>query len=107
MVAIVRAGIVRAVQHEPIAATGAIRPPRRASLRTTLLYTWAVAREFRWTFLLLVAAASIATAVFASRPVDDGRYPGLGRALFGAWMALLAQPVFVPGPWYVGLIDAL
>lgn len=56
----------------------------------------------------LCAAAVLGTGVFANAPIDlDSGRPGFWRALYGAWMALLAQPFFSPGPWYVGAINAL
>lgn len=67
----------------------------------------AVVYEFRWTLLSLCLAAAVGTAVFATGTVDAGQRPGFWRALYGAWMALLAQQVFTPGPWYVGLINAI
>src|ERR1051325_9406181 len=88
----------------------AIRPMhrrRRRDARTVLLYVWALVREFRWTLLTFFAAASIGSAVFSIFPVDEhgNHAPSFFIALYGAWMALLAQPYFEPGPWYVALID--
>lgn len=78
-------------------------------MRTTTLYALVIAHEFRWTLLTLLIAASIGTIVFACNPVEDGgvKYPTIDRAVYGAWMALLAQPFFTPGPWYVGLINSV
>ncbi|MBC8108525.1 MAG: NAD-binding protein, partial [Anaerolineae bacterium] len=80
---------------------------RRRDFRTGWLYALAVIHEFRWTLLALLAATAIGTAVFAIGPSDDGARPGFWRALYGAWMALLAQQFFAPGPWYVGLVNAI
>jgi Trk K+ transport system NAD-binding subunit len=77
-------------------------------LRVSILYTRAIVREFRFTLLMFLAVVALGTFVFAISPVDDGnRQPGFGRALYGAWMAMLAQPFFTPGPWYVAVINSL
>jgi Trk K+ transport system NAD-binding subunit len=83
------------------------RHRRRRNIRTALLYALAVVYEFRWTLVSLCVAAALGTAVFASGPVDSGQQPSFWRALYAAWMALLAQPLFTPGPWYVGIINAI
>src|SRR4051794_10030980 len=74
-----------------------------------MLYALVIVQEFRWTLLTLLLAASLGTIVFACNPVEDGgvKYPSIARAIYGAWMALLAQPFFTPGPWYVALINSL
>ena len=84
-----------------------IRRRRRRDFRTGWLYALAVGYEFRWTLLALLAATAIGAAVFAFGPVDNGARPVFWRALYGAWMALLAQQFFAPGPWYVALINAI
>ena len=76
-------------------------------MRTAVLYAMAVVYEFRWTLLSLCIATAIGAVVFAVGPIESGQRPGFWRALYGAWMALLAQQFFSPGPWYVGLINAI
>jgi hypothetical protein len=100
-----------AADSSPISTSTTARPRRvirRASVTTAARYALVIVAEFRWSLLTLLAAAALGTAVFACTPVDEAQVPpGFGRALYGAWMALLAQPFFTPGPWYVGVINAL
>ena len=75
------------------------RPRRRA--RIALLYSRAILREFRWTLLILAAAVVVGTVLHEVSP----QRPPLGDALYGAWMALVAQPLYSPPiPWYLKLV---
>lgn len=83
------------------------RRVRRRSLHVTWLYTRALIWEFRWTLLALLALVAIGTMVFSAAPVDSGHRPSPEMALYAAWMAMLAQSVFTPGPWYIGAVNAI
>jgi len=89
--------------HPPMAVSAesnpaTIRPRgRRESLHVLVLYVLALVREFRWTLLALLAAVSFGTTVFAVTTVDGSR-PSFALSVYGAWMALLAQPIYNPPP---------
>lgn len=73
-------------------------------------YFLAVLREFRWTLLALGAAVSVGAALYAITPHENlgGRPPSLDEAIYGAWMALLSQPILSPPPtWYLELLCAV
>jgi Trk K+ transport system NAD-binding subunit len=77
---------------------------RRRSLQVAALYTLAVVREFRWTLLGIAAAVLFGGFLFYITPVN-GERPGPMNALFGGWMALLAQPLYNPPPnWYLAIV---
>ena len=71
------------------------------------LYLLALLREFRWTIFALIGAVCFATLLFWITPHDDlgGKRPTFFMALYGGWMALLAQPLFnPPQTWYLTLL---
>src|SRR5947207_431707 len=82
---------------------------RRASIYIAALYVWALLREFRWTLLALAMAISIGAALYEIRPDPDAhRRPTVDIAIYGAWMAMLAQPMNSPPPfWYLTLMCAI
>src|SRR5262249_1599912 len=87
---------------------GSIRAVREA--RTLLLYIWVVARGFRWTILLLFATVLVGGLLYAVTPQPqlEGRAPSFPLALYAAWTAMLAQPVFAPAnTWYLGVVCVL
>jgi Trk K+ transport system NAD-binding subunit len=87
-------------------AAGSIPPrrQRRVSFRVFLLYALALLKEFRWTLIGIVAAVVFGGFLFGITPVD-GRRPEPMTALFGGWMALLAQPLYNPPPtWYLSIL---
>jgi len=81
-----------------------LRQERRRSLRVAVLYAAALLNEFRWTLAALAAAVLFGGFLFAITPIDGQRPPPL-TALYGGWMALLAQPIYNPPPvWYLSLL---
>ena len=93
---------------------GSAAPPRASPPRRTLLVAWlyfrALVHEFRWTLATLIVAIVFASVLFSFTPLhelDDHR-PNIGTAVYAAWMALLAQPVFGPPlPWYLALVSSI
>ena len=71
------------------------RQRHRVSLRVFFLYAAALLREFRWTLLGLAIAVAIGTAILATTSIDGVR-PTFAMSLYGAWMAMLAQPLYNP-----------
>src|SRR4051794_21016164 len=79
-------------------------PQRRRSLNVAARYTLAVLREFRWTLFAIAAAVLFGGFLFYITPVN-GERPAPLNALFGGWMALLAQPLYNPPPtWYLSIL---
>jgi len=77
------------------------RPRRRA--RVAALYARVLLGEFRWTLAALAAAVVLGTVLHEVSPARTK----LGDSLYGAWMALLAQPIISPPnpiPWYLKII---
>jgi hypothetical protein len=91
------AGNIRIVEGSGAAQPGVLRKRRRPSLRVFGLYALALLREFRWTLAGIGAAIALGTFVLATTVVD-GQRPALGMSLYGAWMAMLAQPLYNPPP---------
>ena len=74
------------------------------------LYFCAIVREFRWTLLFLGAAVAWGAILYAITPQPElaNKCPSLLHSFYGAWMALLAQPIFSPPiTWYLTLMCAL
>src|SRR4051812_19020279 len=91
--------IVATIQPDPLRG----RQSRR-SFRVAALYTLALLREFRWTLIGIAAAVLFGGFLFHITPVN-GERPTPMAALFGGWMALLAQPLYNPPPnWYLALL---
>lgn len=72
-----------------------------------LLYVRAIVREFRWTLLALILATCTGALIYWLTPIDNGARPRLFKAFYAAWLALLNQVVFPPGPWFIGLVNML
>src|SRR5262245_30297557 len=85
-----------------------LRVRNRRPWRLRWLYFFAVLREFRWTFLVLVCCLALGTVVLAMTTFPDTGRPPLRVALYGAWMSILGEPVFNPPPtWYLSLLNAV
>jgi Trk K+ transport system NAD-binding subunit len=83
---------------------------RRRDARTAWRYFRTVAREFRVTLAVLVAAILIGTALHLVTPFPQlgGDKPSLALSVFGSWMSLFAQPPFSPPPtWYLQAVAAI
>jgi Trk K+ transport system NAD-binding subunit len=83
---------------------------RRRSISTGLLYARTILRRFRWTLAVLVVALAVGTVLYLVTPQSalNGQTPPLHTALYGAWMALFAQPIFnPPETWQLAVVDAL
>jgi voltage-gated potassium channel len=83
---------------------------RRRGWRALGLYVRAIVYEFRWTLLLVASAVLFGAILFAitPEPALNGARPSFDVALFGAWMALLSQPIMTPPPtWYLTAVDAI
>jgi Trk K+ transport system NAD-binding subunit len=92
---------------EPLdAASAARKRQHRTSLRVVMLYICAVLKEFRWTLLLLSLAVVSGGILYGITPrPDTGERLTPLNALFGGWMALLAQPIYNPPPtWYLSIL---
>jgi hypothetical protein len=83
------------------------RARSRRHPRTIYLFARRLVHEFRWTLALLAGAVLLGGALYAATPMQQlgGRPPDPLTALFGAWMALFAQPVLLPPEtWYLELL---
>jgi Trk K+ transport system NAD-binding subunit len=77
-------------------------------MRTTGLYALAMLREFRFTLLFLAVAVVIGGLVYRLTPTDDGKQLPLVDALYGGWMAMLAQPLYtIPHRWWIAVMCGL
>ena len=65
-----------------------------------VLYARSMLREFRWTLAGLAVAVGFGAAVLLLTPAEqlDGKPVGVGVAVYGAWMAMLAQPIVQQPP---------
>ncbi|MSP61857.1 MAG: hypothetical protein EXR72_16290 [Myxococcales bacterium] len=73
-------------------------------------YLRTLVAPFRWTFVALALALCVGTTLYLVTPHHDlaGHAPPPHLALYGAWMALFAQPIFSPPEtWYLALMCAL
>ncbi|MDB5357849.1 MAG: TrkA-N domain protein [Phycisphaerales bacterium] len=73
------------------------------------MYVRALVREFRLTLCALAVLVAIGTGVHRLTPQQSlgGRMPPFPTAVYGGWMALLAQPLYSPPqPWYLMLLYA-
>jgi voltage-gated potassium channel len=80
---------------------------KRRDLRTMLAFTRWLLHEFRWTLGLLSGAVLLLGTLYAVTPHASlgGHPPSLVTSYFGAWMALYAQPIFMPPEtWYLALL---
>src|SRR6266849_7977847 len=83
---------------------------RRVELRAVWLFIGAMARRFRWTLVALAGAVALGTVLYIITPHAQlgGHRPPLTIAMFGAWMALFAQPILTPPEtWYLAVLSAL
>jgi Trk K+ transport system NAD-binding subunit len=73
------------------------------------LYALAIVREFRWSLLLLVAMIVLGGLLYRlSSLAQFGGRPDPLTAAYGAWMAMLAQPIIEPPePWHLTLMHAV
>src|SRR5258708_4686400 len=86
-----------------------LRMPLRRRARVSGLYVRALVREFRLTLCALAVLVAIGTGVHRLTPQQSlgGRMPPFPTAVYGGWMALLAQPLYSPPqPWYLMLLYA-
>ncbi len=86
------------------------QPHRRRSLRTAWLYLRVLLRRFRFTLFVLVGALLFGALLYGVTPHQAlaGARPSVPMALYGAWMALFAQPIFnPPETWYLELMHAV
>src|SRR5688500_13402368 len=74
-------------------------------VRTTILYFFAIVREFRWTLFALLVVLLFGAILYRVSPTDlEGRRRTMDVALYAAWMAMLAQPIKSPrDAWYLRL----
>jgi Trk K+ transport system NAD-binding subunit len=80
---------------------------RRRKLQTLALYLLQLARQFRWTFVVLALLVLIGGALYAVTPIGGSR-PTPWNALYASWMALFAQSPFQPpATWYLALVCAV
>lgn len=83
---------------------------KRRDLRTMWLYARGVVREFRLTLVGIVVVLAAGAALYQVAPpasLEDG-HPSVGLSVYGAWMALFAQPIFSrPGVWYLQVMHAV
>jgi len=85
-------------------------PRRHSRIRTSVLYVLVIIHEFRFTLLGLLALIACGAVLYAITPHQqfDGHRPDLLTAIYGAWMAMLAQPITSPPqPWQLTLVGAL
>jgi Trk K+ transport system NAD-binding subunit len=83
---------------------------KRRDLRTMWLYARGVLREFRVTLVGLVVVLAAGAALYQLAPPAalEDRAPSWGLSIYGAWMALFAQPIFArPDAWYLQLMHAV
>lgn len=86
--------------------------PRKRSpsrLRIASRYVRVLVGEFRWTLLILACAVVVGTVLhLLAKPGGAAIHPGVGFAMFSAWMALFAQPMYSPPvPWYLMVLYAV
>jgi Trk K+ transport system NAD-binding subunit len=80
---------------------------KRPRTRASLLYAAAISFEFRWTLLSLAALIALGAALYRITPHSAfaGEVPDLLTAIYGAWMAMLAQPITAPPqPWHLTVL---
>ena len=86
------------------------QPPQRRQYRTSprvvLLYTLALLKEFRWTLIGITVFVVFGGILFAITPdPQTGQRLSPINAMFGGWMAMLAQPLYNPPPnWYLSIL---
>ena len=76
------------------------QPRRRfpSRIRILLRYLQVLLGEFRWTLVILASAVMVGTFlhVLARPGGGTGSGPSVGVAIYAAWMALFAQPMYSP-----------
>ncbi len=75
-----------------------------------LLYALAIVREFRWTLVALGFLLTLGASLYSLTPLRefDNQRLSIFNALYGAWMAMLAQPIAAPpAPWQITLIQGI
>ncbi len=73
-------------------------------------YALVLFAEFRWTIVFLSCAILVAAVLYAITPHTalGGRTPSPLTSLYGAWMALFAQPILSPPEtWYLTMVCAI
>ena len=86
------------------------RAPAKSRTYLFWLYVTVLLAEFKWTLVTLGSVVVVGAGVYGVSPEQalGGSPPGLTKALYSAWMALLAQPVYQsPEAWYLQLLQAL
>jgi Trk K+ transport system NAD-binding subunit len=83
------------------------RAPSRA--RIAARYVRVLVGEFRGTLAILSCAVIVGTILhLLARPAGTAVQSQLGICLYGAWMALFAQPMYSqPGTWYLMIVYAI
>jgi voltage-gated potassium channel len=91
-------------QHEK-AGSAPAPGRRRPRFFVRWLYLLLILRQFRWTLAALAAAVAIGTLCYRMSPPGKDRDNSWPTSLYGAWMALVAQPLDnPPGNWYLKLM---
>src|SRR5438045_760742 len=82
---------------------------RRHTVRAGWVYFRVLLRQSSWKLFILAAAVVIGTVLYSIEPPPPGnaRRP-FAVNLYGAWMALLGQPLDTPPRvWYLELLCAI
>jgi voltage-gated potassium channel len=79
----------------------------RRPWRVRWLYFVAMLREFRWTFVILLCCLALGALIYSISPDNEGHRPTLRVAVYGAWMSMLGEPIYLPPTWYLSLVNAL
>lgn len=90
--------------------TSSGRHRRRVRWRVVVMYALAIAREFRWTLLILAALLAWGAVLYAVTPLMElgGQRPNVATAMYGSWMAMLAEPMAaLPLPWHIEMMQAI
>src|SRR5690242_16692905 len=86
------------------------RRHRRSRLLLLWLYFVALVREFRWTLVGLTGFIVLGAILYLVTPREqfEEHPPNVLTAVYGAWMAMLAQPIYSPPPnWYLTAMCAI
>ncbi|MBI4511279.1 MAG: NAD-binding protein [Deltaproteobacteria bacterium] len=81
---------------------------RRLATRSAWVYACVLVREFRWTLVVLGIALALGTTLYGVTPIAalGGRPASLFTSLYGAWTALLGEPLFSPPEtWYLAFMN--
>ncbi len=82
--------------HQDTARHASIPSRRRHGLVVRCVYLLVILRQFRWTLAALATAIAIGAVIYRVSPTGPGRDNGWANSLYGAWMALVAQPLDNP-----------